>query len=91
MRSKRGAEIAVVVVLIVGMLALPNRHSTGQAQVEVNKAAVVWEYKTLDWGGGDPTPSLNELGMQGWELVTSRGYGDQSFSNTTYVLKRVKP
>ena len=42
MRSKRGAYIAVVVGLIIGLLALLNRQSTGQAQA--NKAAVVWEY-----------------------------------------------
>jgi Domain of unknown function (DUF4177) len=87
MRSKRGAYIAVVVGLIISLLASLNRPSTGQAQA--NKAAVAWEYKTLDWGGGDPTPSLNDLGAQGWELVTSRGYGHQFQS--LFFFKRAKP
>ena len=89
MRSNRWAYIAVVSGLIVGMLVLLNRQSTGQAQA--NKLAVVWEYKALDWGGGDPIPSLNELGEKGWELVTSRGYGNEIQSHTVYVLKRAKP
>jgi hypothetical protein len=91
MQSKRWAYITVVVGLIVGMLALLNRQSTGQGQVQVNQAAVFWEYKILDSLGGDPTPSLNELGMQRWELVTSRGYGNEPQSRTLYVFKRVKP
>jgi hypothetical protein len=89
MRSKRGAYIAVVVGLIIGLLALLNRQSTSQAQA--NKAAVVWEYKFTVLGGGDPTSSLNELGRQGWELVTSRGYGNEPQSDTLYVFKRAKP
>jgi hypothetical protein len=89
MRSKRGACVAVVVGLIVGLLALLNWQSTGQAQA--NKAAVVWEYKLLHWFGGDPTGSLNDLGMQGWELVTSRGLGNEPQSPSLYVFKRAKP
>jgi hypothetical protein len=89
MRSKRGAYIAVVVGLIVGTLALWNQQSTGQAQRVL--PVVVWEYKTLYVGGGDPTSSLNDLGKQGWELVTSRGYGNEHQSQTLYVFKRAKP
>jgi hypothetical protein len=89
MRSKRGAYTAVVIGLIVGLLALLNRQSPGQAQA--NKPGVIWEYNALHWGGGDPTPSLNDLGKQGWELVTSRGYGDEPQSHTLYVFKRAKP
>lgn len=89
MRSKRWAYMTVVVGLIVGMLALLNRQSTVQAQA--NKPAVAWEYKTLYWGGGDPTSSFDDLGKQGWELVTSRGYGNEPQSQTLYVFKRTKP
>jgi hypothetical protein len=89
MRPKRWGYIAVVVGVIVGMLTLLNRQSTGQAQA--NKAVVVWEYKTLSWGGGDPIPSLDDLGKQGWELVASRGYGNEPQSETLYVFKRAKP
>jgi hypothetical protein len=89
MRSKRGAYIAVVIGLIVGLLALLNWQSTGQAQA--NKPGLIWEYKTISWGGGDPTPSLNDLGKEGWELVTSRGYGNEPPSQTLYVFKRAKP
>jgi hypothetical protein len=89
MRSKRGAYVAAVVGLVVGTLALWGREGTGQAQRP--RPPVVWEYKVLDWAGGDPTPSLNELGTQGWELATSRGYGDEYRSHTLYVFKRAKP
>jgi hypothetical protein len=89
MWSKRWVYIAVVVGLIGGMLALLNRQSTGQAPA--NQAAVVWEYKTFEWGGGDPTPDFNDLGKQGWELVTSRGYGNEPSSHTLYVFKRARP
>jgi hypothetical protein len=40
------------------------------------------------WGSGDPTPSLNELGEKGWELVTSRGYGNENQRDTLYMFKR---
>jgi hypothetical protein len=92
MRSKRGAPIAVVVGLIVGLLgllALFDRQSTGQAQA--NRPGLIWEYKALYVGGGDPIPSLDDLGQQGWELVTSRGYGNEPQSQTLYVFKRAKP
>jgi hypothetical protein len=89
MRSKRGAYITVVVGLIFGTLALLSQQSTGQAQKVL--PVVVWEYKTLDVGSGDPTRSLNELGKQGWELVTSRGYGNEPGSQTSYIFKRAKP
>jgi hypothetical protein len=89
MRSNRWAYIAVVAGLIVGMLALLNRQNTVQAQA--NRVAVVWEYKILYWSGGDPTDSLNELGKKGWELVTTRGYGDEPQSQTSFCFKRVKP
>jgi hypothetical protein len=89
MRSKRGAYIAVVVGLIVGTLALWSQPSTGQAQRVL--PVVVWEYKALDAGGVDPTPSLNEMGKQGWELVASRGYGNEPQSPTLYIFKRAKP
>jgi hypothetical protein len=86
MRSNRWSYTVVVVGLIVGMLTLLNRQSTGQAQA--NKAAVVWEYKTFYWGGGDPTSEFNDLGKEGWELVTSRGYGNEPSSQTLFVFKR---
>jgi hypothetical protein len=89
MRSNRWVYIAVVAGLIVGMLSLVNRQSTGQAQA--GKPAVVWEYKTTYLGGGDPVPSLNELGKEGWELVTSRSYGNEFQSQTLYVFERAKP
>jgi hypothetical protein len=88
MRSKRVAYIAVVVGLIVGTLALWSQGSTGQAQRVL--PVVAWEYMTLYVGGGDPTTSLNYLGKEGWELVTSRGYGNENQSQTLYVFKRPK-
>jgi hypothetical protein len=75
--------------LVAGMLALA--HSRGMAQPQAARPPVAWEYKTLEWGGGDPTRSLNDLGRQGWELVAIRGYGDENQSQTLYVFKRRKP
>jgi hypothetical protein len=89
MRGNRWAYVAIVAGLSVAMLVLSNRQGTGQAHAD--KPAVVWEYKTLYWGGGDPTPSLNELGLQRWELIASRGYGNEIQSQTLYVFKRTKP
>ncbi len=89
MRSIRWAYLAAVAGLAVGLLALLNRQSTGQ--VLAVRPAAVWEYRTLDWGGGDPTDSLNDLGKQGWELVTSRGYGNEIQSTTRYIFKKAKP
>jgi len=91
MRPIRWASLAAVAGLAVGLLALLNRQSTGQAQAIRPGPAAVWEYKTLDWGGGDPTDSLNDLGKQGWELVTSRGYGNEIQSTTRYIFKKAKP
>src|SRR5262245_49235602 len=59
----------------------PGQQQRGQ-QPQGNRPMVTWEYKTLEWGGGDPTPSFNDLGKQGWELVTSRGYGNENQSKT---------
>jgi hypothetical protein len=89
MRSNRWVYIAVVTGLIVGMVALLNRQSTGQAQA--GKPAVVWEYKATYVGSGDPIPLLNDAGKQGWELVTSRSYGNEPQSQTVYIFKRAKP
>ena len=89
MQSNRWTHMVMAAGLVAGLLVLAN--SPGVAQQQVAKPAMVWEYKTLTWGGGDPTRSLNDLGQQGWELVTSRGYGDEGTSQTLYVLKRPKP
>ena len=86
MRSGRWAYMAMAAGLVAGMLALAN--SRGLAQQQAAKPGVIWEYKTFYWGGGDPTPSLNDLGKQGWELVAVRGYGDENPSQTLYVFKR---
>ena len=50
-----------------------------------------WEYKTLWLRGGNPEQSLNDLGVQGWELVAVRSYGDENQSETLYVFKREGP
>jgi hypothetical protein len=48
----------------------------------------IWEYKVVQ----HPTEaSLNELGVQGWELVSVTAYGGASFGSTTAYLKRGKP
>jgi hypothetical protein len=88
MRSRRWAYLAAA-GLVAGMLALAN--SRGLAQPKAVRPPVAWEYRTLYWGAGDPTRSLNELGQEGWELVAVRGYGAENQSQTLYVFKRSKP
>jgi hypothetical protein len=66
-------------------------HSRGLAQPQRVRPPVAWEYKTFYWSGGDPTRALNDLGQEGWELVATRGYGDENQSQTLYVFKRPKP
>ena len=88
MKSNRWAYVTAAAGLVAGMLVLGS--SEGTAQPQAAKPATVWEYKTLYVGGGDPVPAFNEAGQQGWELVTSRAYGVENQSLTTYVFKRAK-
>jgi hypothetical protein len=52
------------------------------------KPAVAWEYRTLIPPNGEPDKALNELGRQGWELVTAT---DIPRFGVRYVFKRARP
>jgi hypothetical protein len=51
----------------------------------------VWEYKVVNSNKGTPPKELNELGAEGWELVTVRDpiFGGNSL-NAEYIFKRPK-
>jgi hypothetical protein len=89
MKSHRWMGIGIVAASLLGSFLVWNQASHGQAQAV--RPPVVWEYKAEWWGGGDPQPTLNGLGKQGWELVAVRGYGNEPQSHTLYVFKRAKP
>jgi hypothetical protein len=86
MKPDRWSAAALTVALLVGLLAVWNPASPGQAPEA--KPAVGWEYKTF-FGptrqGSDEV--LNRLGEDGWELVA---IGDDPRGLVRYVLKRPK-
>ncbi|QDU47743.1 DUF4177 domain-containing protein [Gimesia panareensis] len=73
--------ILVASILVIQLLSIPLNAST----------APQWEYKIVSPKDSVLTDELNELGAQGWEVVTARrasGYND-SFSYEM-ILKRPK-
>ena len=74
--------LGIGLALILCVLGL-----TGHARNQNEKPAV-WEYKAVSSATkefqGDKT--FNELGAQGWELVTASGGND--FSGVYFVFKR---
>jgi hypothetical protein len=66
---------------------------TGRAQVQGTHsgARVTWEYKTIQGSRALRDDQLNDMGAQGWELVTfddgERGNGSYP---GTYYFKRAK-
>jgi hypothetical protein len=96
MRSNRWTSFIMPACLALGLLALGNAISSGQAPKA--NPGVAWEYKTaFVRAAGDPQESLNrlgnELGPQGWELVTITEYGPRDAQNKELlcVFKRAKP
>ena len=96
LRSNKWKFISMMVCLTLGLLALGNAVSSGQAPIA--KPGAVWEYKTAFLrAAGDPQESLNtlgnELGPQGWELVGITEYGPRDALNKELlcVFKRAKP
>ena len=53
-----------------------------------------WEYKVIKLSSSSANSAeevLNELGSEGWELVTFQPHGDHAYAGEgTYFLKRVK-
>jgi hypothetical protein len=89
MRSNRWMGIVAAGGLLLGLLSFWGPMSPGQAPAA--RLGVAWEYKTAFLNsGGDPQESLNilgnQLGRQGWELVTIVEHDRELLC----VFKRVK-
>jgi len=82
MRFNKWVGLVVVAGLAAGLLLFGNASSPGQ--VPAAKAGVVWEYKTYMGATGSADDRLNELGLEGWELV---GFA-QTGPTVRYVFKR---
>lgn len=69
--------IALAVLFLVGWTAQSSR--------------VQWEYKVVNSNKGSPPKDINELGIEGWELVAVRNitFGGNSM-NAEYIFKRAK-
>jgi hypothetical protein len=96
MRTNRWISFIMMACLALGLVALGNAVSSGQAPKA--KAGAGWEYKTAFLrAAGDPQESLNtlgnDLGPQGWELVAFTEYGPRDAQNKELlcVFKRAKP
>lgn len=77
MKSKTNWMVALIAitVLVFAALTVPGQKQTA--------ARVVWEYKVVS---ETDKISLNDMGAQGWELVTVEMGGAQE----VYYFKRVK-
>ena len=82
----------LLVIAAVALLCLVGWSSAGQ-----NSSKAEWEYKVLTAYGYPETPlpnltQLNELGKEGWELVTTRSEelqrGDRRQIKLEYYFKR---
>jgi len=83
MKSKYAWLVAVT--LMVCFLGLTIR---GQKQTS---ARTGWEYRSLFSTSADVAYVLNDLGVQGWELVAIDVTADKNGAKgTTYYLKRQK-
>ncbi len=90
MRSNGWMGFGAVAGLGLGLLALGNPKSNGQAP-EV-KPGVVWEYRTIFEHTGHSRQNndelLNRAGQEGWELVA---VGEGSLGQVRCTFKRPKP
>lgn len=80
-------KISVSLLLaIVALFCLIGWSGYGQRQ---SSSKMVWEYKILYLNDGqDNVRTLNELGAQGWELVTINDVN--SALNGSYFFKRAR-
>lgn len=69
--------IALAVLFLIGWTAQTSR--------------VSWEYKVVNSNKGSPPKDINELGIEGWELVAVRNITFSGNSmNAEYIFKRAK-
>lgn len=81
----------VLVVAAVALFFFAGWNSYAQKETSSTSSRVVWEYKTLRADRALTEPTLNDMGMYGWELVLfddgERGNGSYG---GTYYFKRPK-
>src|SRR4051812_24688180 len=86
MSTKRWMGFVAISVLFVGLLAVLDSTSPGQAPAtKPVEAGVLWEYAIHYSHDPDPRKGLNELGKNGWELV---GFSRDGRNETMFVFKR---
>jgi hypothetical protein len=89
MRSNRWIGGAALGGLLIGLLAIGSTTSPGQAPSA--KPAVAWEYKSTVVGNDrDLHVALNDLGAQGWEMVTAYTTGRDGMGGVVYLFKKAK-
>ena len=76
--------LLAVAGLLTGIAILPST-----AQPIAPKAQMTWEYKVTQETIPDEK-ALNELGKEGWELVTATTNSSNFAPGTTFVFKRAK-
>lgn len=83
MKTKYAALVGVILVLCFLALTIQGQKRTA--------ARTTWEYKSLFSSSGDVAYVLNDLGGQGWELVTIDVNSNKNgLKGATYYLKRAK-
>jgi hypothetical protein len=74
-------------LLLIGFVLVLTLGWNSYAQRKTTK--VTWEYISV-WDREVTSQKLNELGSQGWELVSVTSYGDPNFHSTAAYFKRAK-
>ena len=85
--NKRWALLLICVVVVTFIVIL-GRNDSGRAY-----AKAPWEYKVVEGnvvGAGDPERGLNQLGMDGWELVNFIRTDGSPERSGTWIFKRPK-
>jgi hypothetical protein len=83
MKTKYAALLGLLLILCFLGLTIQGQKQT--------PARTTWEYKSLFSSSGDLAYVLNDLGAQGWELVTIDVNSNKNgLKGATYYLKRAK-
>jgi hypothetical protein len=74
------------IVIVLTLIAVFGRNYSGQAYAKTS-----WEYKVVsDPPMGEPERSLNQLGIDGWELVHYIRNEQKPELQGTWIFKRPK-